>query len=1136
MHPLVFFFLLLGASGSSSGGGSARETEVEVFTSEVEDDDETEDTGGTSGDDLPDTPPPPSDPVEPDVPEDPDPTENDGSGGMDHGGHDMPAVAPPGTGASLAEIATYLDQLFALGDSHSHSDDASKASEHMVAMYLVPRDGSSHVAIGDGDWFDPATWAGGEVPGDDATVLIPEGVTVTYGDISDARLFTVRVDGTLDFDTDTSSQIVFDTFVVSPAGHLIIGTAADPVDPNVDIDLIVANNGPIDTDWDPLLVSRGLISHGETTIHGAVKDSHEKVDLDPMSGDTSISFAEVPTGWQVGDTIVIAGTHYDGYKWDNDIRDVRLYPSEDEIRVITKIDANGTVHFEEPLVYDHDTPRDDLFTSVANYTRNVSIETENAEEAEVYERGHLMFMHSDDVDVRYLEVHELGRTDKSESSVPQGDQDNEFDTNVQGRYSLHLHRTGTENLDDPAIVVGTSVYGSPGWGYVHHDSNAIFENNASFDTFGAGYVAETGNETGAWTDNIAILAEGISWDAPKNTTDISSTEFDTARGGDGFWFQGRMVSSTDNVAASVNTGFVYFHRNGDDRMIDFDADDFAFADALYGKTDVSPDDAPILVFDGNETFAAKEGLHIVKANPNQGHDVWSNLDDFTAWSVKSGAHLEYTSHYILTDFDIIAKDPVAFSNPGSGISFGNNTTEIVIQDATIEGFETGIDLRKHFTSDDQPEQHAYVVIDPTFINVAQDYLNYDSTLDTLITRDDLPGLEPDLQLDPLVMNGGYWAIDVTGTKSDTLGEADFPGGTDDFMVFRPEAVRMLETNGYWTTSSGEPYMLLDIYFTDRVTGEVFYETHPVLFEADLADSIKRSMNENIEHNGTQDFEMKNGVLHAGDTPLDTAIAVPLPETPTVPDSMHVMSAGMVDEAHLSSHPVMMTEEMWVDGYLGDDTLTLDIEAGLFVNTGEMANTDLTATGGTAVLATGGAEFTVSSGRTLAVFEAAAKVGFDGDDGGMAILDLHEGGTLAYSAESGDLGTIEEIRSGAFGDTPDVLSGIDLGGATLEIDLAGLSAEAGTEFTLMSADEIAGALGETLVGGLGSRDATIVVDYLNDSVTLQLAAGSGLVTVETIGEEADVTSGAEALWQALTADQGLAEDQALPDEEDLLEVA
>ena len=150
---------------------------------------------------------------------------------------------------------------------------------------------------------------------------------------------------------------------------------------------------------------------------------------------------------------------------------------------------------------------------------------------------------------------------------------------------------------------------------------------------------------------------------------------------------------------------------------------------------------------------------------------------------------------------------------------------------------------------------------------------------------------------------------------------------------------------------------------------------------------------------------------------------------------------------------------------------------------------------------------------------------------MAILDMDEGATLTLGSNDGDIASIEEFSSGAFGDTPDVQSGIDLGGATLEIDLTGLSAEAGTEFTLMQSDEIAGALGETLVGGLDGRDATIVVDYLNDTVKLQLAAGSGLVSVETVGEQTDVTAGEEDLWAALTADQGLAEDQPLPPEED-----
>ena len=95
----------------------------------------------------------------------------------------------------------------------------------------------------------------------------------------------------------------------------------------------------------------------------------------------------------------------------------------------------------------------------------------------------------------------------------------EADSNVRGRYSMHFHMTGIDDPRNPAIARGNAVFDSPGWGYVHHASNAVFHDNASFDTppppHGAGFVAETGDEIGSWTRNIAIKAEGNSAFNPK---------------------------------------------------------------------------------------------------------------------------------------------------------------------------------------------------------------------------------------------------------------------------------------------------------------------------------------------------------------------------------------------------------------------------------------------------------------------------------------------------------------------------------------------------------------------------------------------------------------------------------------------
>lgn len=229
-----------------------------------------------------------------------------------------------------------------------------------------------------------------------------------------------------------------------------------------------------------------------------------------------------------------------------------------------------------------------------------------------------------------------------------------------------------------------------------------------------------------------------------------------------------------------------------------------------------------------------------------------------------------------------------------------------------------------------------------------------------------------------------------------------------------------------------------------------------------------------------------------------------------------LNGGIEDTGSIS---VQGAGQLWANGSDGA-SVDIDVTGGRFANTGNMSGVNLTVSGGQALLATGGAEFDLLSGDVLDIREAGTKVGFDGTGGGMAILDLHQGSTLSYAADDGGLGSIAEFRSGAFGNAPDVQSGIDLGSSDLSIDLSGLSASAGTAFTLMSADEIVGIFNNATVGGLGGRNATITVDYTKDTVTLQLSAnGNGSVSVQTVGQESDVSTGEQALWDALTSGQG-----------------
>jgi len=134
-----------------------------------------------------------------------------------------------------------------------------------------------------------------------------------------------------------------------------------------------------------------------------------------------------------------------------------------------------------------------------------------------------------------------------------------------------------------------------------------------------------------------------------------------------------------------------------------------------------------------------------------------------------------------------------------------------------------------------------------------------------------------------------------------------------------------------------------------------------------------------------------------------------------------------------------------------------------------------------------------------------------------------------------------IRSGYFeNDGPDVQSGINLGDASLELNLASLAEDGAATEILIDVDELIGNFEDITVSGLnGNQDATVTVDYSSDQVSLTLSAlgaGSGEVSLQTIGNVGDAKS-ASSLWDALTNGHGIYVDDdpsSIPSEEDVLE--
>lgn len=389
---------------------------------------------------------------------------------------------------------------------------------HTSQLDLLPTDANgsaplaTHVAVNHGDWFDPATWADGEIPGDGALVHIPQGVAVSYEGDSDAALFIVRVDGALGFHAEDgiATRMVVDTLLTAPGSHLTIDAGSEI---SGTVDVVFAEGRPAAhathyttgtpgdgvlgrSGWDPEQLSLGLIAGGEVEITGQHVQSGLQLAEAPMAGASELIFATdiATSGWAPGQKIAIGGTQFLGRDPDGSLI------SQDEVREIVAVrveDGRMIVTLDQPLDHDHSGtthPKtgEVLTGHVANLSRNVTFSSKAADpdgdgipqaghsvgqtlapdDHYVTERGHIMFMHNDDISVVNAAFHGLGRTDKTrpvddfqtgglrnnrliqdqgEIGVYEPDIDTTLETaaeqitNQRGRYALHIHEARGEH-------------------------------------------------------------------------------------------------------------------------------------------------------------------------------------------------------------------------------------------------------------------------------------------------------------------------------------------------------------------------------------------------------------------------------------------------------------------------------------------------------------------------------------------------------------------------------------------------------------------------------------------------------------------------------------------------------------------
>jgi len=725
-----------------------------------------------------------------------------------------------------------------------HSDPELQ-SEHHALHHLLDETTATHVAISPGgSWSDPATWNTNGIPGAGARVHIPAGSSVEYDRDDSARqapIDWIRVDGQLSFATATDTTLFVETLIALSSSTLEIGTAASPVSASCRV--VITHSGPIDTTWDWHQLSRGIVTHGTVRMHGQEVLTYSRLAQDVPSGATQVTLEDATNAaglvpWQPGDRLVLTGTELIEKRVH-----VNPWVTEDEVRTVASVSGDGkTITLDSALAHARIGKGNDILGRpmhgyVANFTRNVVIETENPSGLPANQRGHVMFMHNPDVDVRYVEFRELGRTDKSfklddfqlsgNNRVYDGNGDpvDGARTNIRGRYAVHFHRTGATDLAGvPARAVGNAVWGSPGWGFVHHDSHAEFDRNVAYNVHGAHFVAETGNEIGTWTGNLAI----DSGDGGTGSGKGGEGNHDVATGGDGFWFQGRLIHANENIAVGMRGhGFKWFTRGVDNIASVADVLDFP---AIARYTDMISSAKPAIQgFADNEAFACTSGLSVIKSNPNQHHHVRSHLDGFTAWEVKYGNKNEYTSRYTFKDWTVVGCDPLRY---GTAFNFGNTIYDNVFVNCRVENFDEVFDWNGRDTLGQQPD-YAFKFVDLDLINTTESYTINNSTAGVtdpmahieFLTSAELDPEALDLVLDPASnLDGDAGAVEIIGTFHDSIGSEPFPGGHPNKNRHKINQSNFDEcalANGYWTDAADplKAVLVMEEIIDDRATGE-----------------------------------------------------------------------------------------------------------------------------------------------------------------------------------------------------------------------------------------------------------------------------------------------------------------------------
>ena len=369
------------------------------------------------------------------------------------------------------------------GNNTGQSQNSRYQAYDNVSLTGQVSDGS--VVIAGNAWSNPATW-GGSVPGPGQNVTIPAGMTVTL-DTDTASLGILEVNGVLEFARKDLNLTAHHILVQGSGSRLQIGTEAQKFANRAVITLTGSNpEEQIPTVMGHSSGAKGIAAAagGTVEIHGLRANALDwtKLNANANLGASSITVADNPSSWRIGDRIAIAPSGF------------RAMDAEDV--TITAISGN-TVSFTPALQYAHwgsvetvDGRVLDQRAEVGLLTRDIVIRGDASSDTNQY-GAHVMIMGGAFARVQGVEFVKCGQMRR------------------QARYPFHWHFTGDGTGQ---WIKHCSIHDGFHRGIVTHQvDNALVEGNVTYNLWSHHYVpSEDGVEYhNHYKNNLGILLKGL---------------------------------------------------------------------------------------------------------------------------------------------------------------------------------------------------------------------------------------------------------------------------------------------------------------------------------------------------------------------------------------------------------------------------------------------------------------------------------------------------------------------------------------------------------------------------------------------------------------------------------------------------